>query len=128
MPLARWRCADLARAAVDQGITAAISDTTIWRWLSADAIKPWRHRSWIFPRDPDFAVKAARVLDLYARTYQGIPLGPDDYVISADELGSDRGAVPGLRSGPFPRPARRTRRAPHDAPGSPRVLPAESAG
>ena len=72
-PLARWHCPDLARAAVDQGIVAAISDTTIWRWLSADAIKPWRHRSWIFPRDPDFADKAARVLDLYARTYQGNP-------------------------------------------------------
>jgi DDE superfamily endonuclease len=85
VPLARWHCADLARAAVAQGITAAISDTTIWRWLSADAIKPWRQRSWIFPRDPDFAVKAARVLDLYHRSYQGTPLGADDYVISADE-------------------------------------------
>jgi hypothetical protein len=84
-PLARWHCTDLARAAVDQGITASISDTTIWRWLSADAIKPWRHRSWIFPRDPGFAVKAARVLDLYARTFHGQPLGPHDYVISSDE-------------------------------------------
>ena len=41
------------------------------RWLAADAIKPWRHRSWIFPRDPDFAAKAARVLDLYARVWEG---------------------------------------------------------
>ena len=78
VPLARWHCADLARAAVAQGITASVSDTTIWRWLSADAIKPWRQRSWIFPRDPDFAVKAARVLDLYARTFDGTPLGPND--------------------------------------------------
>jgi hypothetical protein len=85
VPLARWHCADLARAAVDQGITASISDTTIWRWLSADAIQPWRHRSWIFPRDPDFAAKAGRVLDLYARRHNGRRLGPDDYVISADE-------------------------------------------
>jgi hypothetical protein len=51
-PLARWQCPDLARAAVEQGIAASISGTTIWRWLSADAIKPWQHRSWIFPRDP----------------------------------------------------------------------------
>lgn len=85
MPLSRWHCPDLARTAVEQGIVAAISDTTIWRWLSADAIKPWRHRSWIFPRDPDFAVKAARVLDLYARSWQGTPLSPDEYVVSADE-------------------------------------------
>jgi hypothetical protein len=88
VPLARWHCADLARAAIDQGITASISNTTIWRWLSADAIKPWRHRSWIFPRAADFAVKAARVLDLYARRFDGRPLGAGDYVVSADEKSS----------------------------------------
>ena len=59
-PLARWQSPDLARAAVESGIVASISGTTIWRWLSADAIKPWQHRSWIFPRDPDFGAKAAR--------------------------------------------------------------------
>lgn len=55
------------------------------RWLAADAIKPWRYRSWIFPRDPDFAAKAARVLDLYDRRWDGQRLRPDEYVISADE-------------------------------------------
>ena len=84
-PLARWQCPDLARAAVEQGIAASISGTTIWRWLCADAIKPWQHRSWIFPRDPDFGPKAARVLDLYARRFHDTPLRPDEYVISADE-------------------------------------------
>ena len=38
-PLARWQCPDLARAAVESGIVAAISGTTIWRWLSSDAIR-----------------------------------------------------------------------------------------
>jgi hypothetical protein len=42
-------------------------------------------RCWIFPRDPDFAVKAGRVLDLYARIWDGKPLLDGDYVISADE-------------------------------------------
>jgi DDE superfamily endonuclease len=42
-------------------------------------------RSRIFPRDPDFAVKAGRVLDLYARVWNGKALGDGDYVISADE-------------------------------------------
>ncbi len=84
-PLARWQCPDLARAAVEQGIVASISGTTVWRWLSADAIKPWQHRSWIFPRDPDFAAKAGRVLDLYARRWDNKPLKPDEYVISTDE-------------------------------------------
>jgi hypothetical protein len=57
----------------------------VWRWLSADAIRPWQHRSWIFPRDPDFQTKAGRVLDLYHRRWKGRKLGERDYVISADE-------------------------------------------
>ena len=76
---------DLARAAVEFGIVAAISGTTIWRWLSSDAIKPWQHRSWISPRDPDFGPKAAQVLDLYGRRFDNGPLRPDEYVICADE-------------------------------------------
>ena len=84
-PLARWQCPDRARAAVESGLAASISGTTIWRWLSSDAIKPWQHRSWIFPRDPDFAAKAARVLDLYGRRFHDTPLRPDEYVICADE-------------------------------------------
>jgi hypothetical protein len=36
-------------------------------------------------RDPGFAAKAARVLDLYAGTWDGEPLGENDYVICADE-------------------------------------------
>jgi hypothetical protein len=85
VPLARWHCPDLARRAVEQGLVASISGTTIWRWLSADAIKPWRVRSWIFPRDPEFAPKAARVLDLYHRRWEGRALGKRDFVLSADE-------------------------------------------
>ena len=64
---------------------AEIGETTIWRWLSADAIRPWHHRTWIFPRDPDFASKAGRVLDLYQGIWQGQALTADDYVMSSDE-------------------------------------------
>ncbi len=92
-PLARWQSPDLARAAVESGIVASISGTTIWRWLSADAIKPWQHRSWIFPRDPDFGAKAARVLDLYARRFDDTPLRCDEFVISADEKTSIQARV-----------------------------------
>ena len=85
VPLSRWSAAELADEAVTAGIVADISASTVARWLAADAIKPWRHRSWIFPRDPGFAAKAGVVLDLYAGRWQGEPLGPGDYVISADE-------------------------------------------
>lgn len=64
---------------------AQISGSTIWRWLDADAIRPWSRRSWIFPRDPRFAERATPVLDLYHRQWDGRPLGDDDFVISADE-------------------------------------------
>jgi hypothetical protein len=64
---------------------ATISDTTIWRWLIDDVIRPWTFRSWIFSRDPAFSEKAGRVLDLYGRRHQGRRLRPDEFVISADE-------------------------------------------
>jgi transposase len=82
-PLSRWSSTELANEVISRGIAETISAATVRRWLASDAIKPWQHRSWIFPRDPDFAIKAARVLDLYARQWRGQPLGPDDYVISA---------------------------------------------
>jgi len=84
-PLSRWSSADLATEAITREIAETISAATVRRWLAADAIKPWQHRSWIFIRDPDFRAKAARVLDLYAGVWQGEPLGPGEYVISADE-------------------------------------------
>jgi hypothetical protein len=68
-----------------RGLVATISDTTIWRWPTEDAIRPWTFRSWIFPRDPLFADKAGQVLDLYGRRYQGRRFRPDEFVISADE-------------------------------------------
>jgi hypothetical protein len=64
---------------------ASISGRTLWRWLDEDAIRPWQHRSWIFPRDPDFQVKAERVLDLYQGLWEDQALGAEDYIISADE-------------------------------------------
>jgi hypothetical protein len=85
LPLSRLSGQDLRRYAVENGLVADISGTTIWRWLHADAIKPWQHRSWIFPRDPLFAQKAGAILDLYEQYWQGQPLGLGDYVVSTDE-------------------------------------------
>jgi transposase len=85
VPLSRFSIPELREEAIRRGIVASVSGSTIWRWLSQDAIKPWRHRSWIFPRDPDFAEKAGRVLDLYHREWEGKPLKKADFVICADE-------------------------------------------
>ena len=85
LPLSRFSVADLARHARQLGWVATISDSTVWRWLNEDAIRPWQHRCWIFPRDPQFAPKAERILDLYERVWQGKALRGDEYVLSTDE-------------------------------------------
>ena len=76
---------EIKHEAIRRGLVASVGETTIWRWLSEDAIRPWHRRSWIFPRDPDFASKAGRVLDLYEGVWQGEALGQKDYVVCADE-------------------------------------------
>jgi hypothetical protein len=94
LPLSRLSIPEIGREAVRRGIVASIGDTTLWRWLSEDAIRPWAHRCWIFPRDPDFAEKARRVLDLYEGRWQGKRLGPYDCVLSADEKTSIQARSP----------------------------------
>ncbi|MET8028889.1 IS630 family transposase [Streptomyces avermitilis] len=85
IPLSRWSCPELAAELTSRGITDAISPSTVRRWLREDAIKPWQYRSWIFIRDPEFRANAQRVLDLYARIWQGVTLDADEYVLSSDE-------------------------------------------
>jgi len=88
LPLSRLSIQEIRQHVISQGLIAEISGATLWRWLSSDALRPWQHRSWIFPRDPNFADKAGPILDLYERFWEGAPLGADDYVISADEKSS----------------------------------------
>jgi hypothetical protein len=99
LPLGRFSRTELHRLVIERGLSDA-SASTIWRWLHDDALKPWQQRSWIFIRDRDFAAKAARVLDLYQRRFQGRRLRSDEYVICADEktqlqaLGRRHAALP----------------------------------
>ncbi len=85
LPLSRFSRQDLVREVARRGLVASVSGRTIWRWLDEDAIRPWQPRSWIFPRDPDFQIKAERVLDLYQGLWNEQALGAEDYVLSADE-------------------------------------------
>jgi transposase len=85
VPLSRWSSAELADEAVTAGMVESISASTVRRWLRRDALKPWQYRSWIAPRAPDFAQRAAVVLDLYAGRFDGEGLGENDYVLCSDE-------------------------------------------
>jgi len=84
-PFSRWSVAELGSHVRACGLTASLSDTTIWRWLNEDAIRPWQHCCWIFPRDPHFESKAGRILDLYQRIWKGRKLSANEFVLSADE-------------------------------------------
>jgi hypothetical protein len=83
-PLSRQSLADLTERA-HAALGKPISRSTVWRVLHAAALKPWRYEYWIFPRDPQFAEKAAVILDLYAGLWQGQPLTAKDCIVSADE-------------------------------------------
>jgi hypothetical protein len=85
LPLSRFSIADLHRVVTQEAGLAGLSHSSLGRFLRQNALKPWRYRYWLFPRDPEFVSKACVVLDLYAGFWQGQRLGPDDYVLSADE-------------------------------------------
>lgn len=85
LPLSRFSLAEIRREVLAEGLVAEISGATLWRWLSRDALRPWRFRSWIFPRDPAFVEKAGRILDLYEGVWEGVPLRVTDCVVCADE-------------------------------------------
>jgi transposase len=105
VPLSRYSLAEIAAevGALSDGEPCP-SRSSIWRLLKHDALRPWRYRCWIFPRDPHFLELAGPVLDLYACTWQGQPLWADEYVLSADEKTSiqvRRRRHPTLPTGPF---------------------------
>lgn len=83
--LGRYSLGDIVLILKHEEIVTQISRSTLSRWYQADALRPWRYRQWLFPRDPLFVEKASVVLDLYHGWWQGEALGADDYVLSADE-------------------------------------------
>jgi transposase len=87
VPLSRYSLSELSLEVAERlgAQHVAPARTTIWRLLTHDALRPWRYRCWIFPRDPHFLDLAGPVLDLYACQWQGRPLWADEFVLSADE-------------------------------------------
>jgi hypothetical protein len=83
-PLSRQSRADRT-ARAQTALEKPISRSTVWRMLHAVALKPWRYEYGIFPRDPQFVEKAEVILDLYAGFWQGMPLTPQDSLLSSDE-------------------------------------------
>lgn len=84
-PLSRFSITDLHRIVVKEDGLTDLSHGSLTRILAENVLKPWRYSYWLFPRDPDFVPKACVILDLYAGFWEGQRLGPDEYLLSADE-------------------------------------------
>jgi transposase len=85
LPFSRLSSTEIAAEVVASRVIDQISASSVRRILDDAVIRPWRYRSWIFPRDPRFAEKAGVVLDLYERVYGGRELFDDEFVVSSDE-------------------------------------------
>lgn len=81
--LARWSCAELALALVSLGLVAQIATSTVWRWLQAERLRPWRFHLWQHIRDPLFLERAKAVLELYEQAVALLKMGI--WVICVDE-------------------------------------------
>jgi transposase len=85
VPLSRWTGPELAAELTAQHLASSpVSASSVLRILAEHPVKPWQYQSWIYPRDPGFAAKAAVILDLYQGFYQGKRLRPGDRILSSD--------------------------------------------
>jgi transposase len=84
VPLSRWTGPELLAEITRAGLGRQLSVSSVLRILAEHPVKPWQYQSWISPRDPDFAAKAAVILDLYQGFYQGRRLRPGDRILSVD--------------------------------------------
>ncbi|MGH2414383.1 MAG: IS630 family transposase [Microcystaceae cyanobacterium] len=83
IPLARWSCSEIASQLVTLGIVVSIATATVWRWLKAEKLKPWRFHSWMHSIDEYFGEKATPILRLYAQASFLIKAGY--WVVCVDE-------------------------------------------
>jgi transposase len=84
VPLSRWTGPELLAELTRAGTAEDLSVSSVLRILAEHPVKPWQYQSWIAPRDPDFAARAAVILDLYQGFYQGKRLQPGDRILSVD--------------------------------------------
>jgi hypothetical protein len=69
LPLSRHFASSIGRVINAEGI--GMSVRTVRRILAQDHLKPWRYRSWMHPRDPEFVPKLKRILGLYEGFWEG---------------------------------------------------------
>jgi hypothetical protein len=106
LPLSRWSRAELARRVAAACPVAAVSPSTVGRWLQAEKIRPWRYRLWQHIHDPAAFLQRARpVLQLYASAQTLLERGT--WVVCVDEKTS----IQARQAEQAARPATRRHRA-----------------
>jgi hypothetical protein len=60
-PLSRFSLSEIVAAVLADDTITRIGRTTVWRILHQDGLRPWFHKTWIFPRDPKFRERAGPV-------------------------------------------------------------------
>ena len=106
VPLSRWTGPELLAEVTRAAPAEKLSASSVLRILAEHPVRPWQYQSWISPRAPDFAAKAAVILDLYQGYYQGTRLQPGDRILSVDAKpsiqarGRCRPTVPAARGTP----------------------------
>lgn len=66
------------------GLVASIATSTVWRWLQAERLRPWRYHFWQKISDPGaFLVRARPVLELYEQATNLLRQGI--WVVCVDE-------------------------------------------
>ncbi len=67
-----WALRPLAEAVYSWGyLRRRVSKSTVGRWLSQAALKPYRVQRWLHSPDPDFRRKVRRIVRLYLRPPRG---------------------------------------------------------
>jgi transposase len=85
LPFSRLSLSEMQGYVIEQKVVPTISIGKLWSILDKDAIRPWYHHSWLFPRDPCFVKKANPILDLYQGLFQGRPLRAREYILCFDQ-------------------------------------------
>jgi hypothetical protein len=84
LPLIGLSLPELRDYLIQPEVVEHISIGKLWSVLGEDAVRPWFHRNWLFPRDRPFLGKAGPILNLHQGTFQDCALRAQGYVQRLD--------------------------------------------